>query len=171
MPRITTVLALALAASACVSTVDDPHDPMKRQPLFDSVKALEGTWEKKGPEGQTMVTEFKVSSAGSVVREIMFPGTDHEMTNVYALDGNALKVTHYCAMGNQPEMLAVARVGNQLRFHVVGVSDMEAPDEMYMGGLTLEFVDQDHLTEHWRSYVKNELQTKDAADFAFTRRK
>ncbi len=171
MSRIATVLALALAASACVSTTDDPHDPMKRQPLLDSVKALEGTWESKGPDGAPQLTEFKVTAAGSAVREIMFPGTPHEMTNLYCLDGNALAVTHYCAMGNQPRMRAAARVGNQIPFGMATVSDMEAPDEMYMGELTLVFVDQDHLTEHWRSFVKGVLQKEHSVDIAFTRRK
>jgi hypothetical protein len=40
-----------------------------------------------------------------------------------------------------------------------------------MGGLVLEFVDQDHLSEHWSTYAKGELQKEHAADFAFTRRK
>jgi len=118
-----------------------------------------------------MLTEFKVTAAGSAVREIMFPGTAQEMTNVYCLDGNALAMTHYCAMGNQPRMRAAARVGNQIPFGMATVSDMESPDEMYMGELTLEFVDQDHMTEHWRTYVKGVLQKDQGVDMAFTRRK
>jgi hypothetical protein len=171
MNRFAIACALGLVGSACATTYQDPHDPLKRQPLLDSVKALEGTWEKKGPDGGLEVTEFKVSSAGSVVREIMFPGTPNEMTNVYYLEGNALAMTHYCAMGNQPHLQAGVRTGNQLPFHFVSVSDMEGPDEMYMGGLVLEFVDQDHLSEHWSTYAKGELQKEHAADFAFTRRK
>jgi len=173
MNRIAIALALALAGSACVSNDNkmEPHDPQKRQPLLDSIKALEGTWETKAPDGTVYVTEFKVSSAGSAVREIMFPGTAEEMTNLYTLDGNDLKVTHYCAMGNQPQMLASARVGNKLPFTVVMVRDMEGPEEMYMGGLVLEFTDQDHFSEHWSSFIGNVLQKDHAVDFAFTRRK
>jgi hypothetical protein len=105
------------------------------------------------------------------VREIMFPGTPHEMTNVYRLDGNALAVTHYCAMGNQPEMRAVERAGNKLTFGCVSVADMEKPDETYMGELTLEFVDADHVNEHWRSYVKGVVQPEHSVEFKLTRRK
>jgi hypothetical protein len=171
MTRIVPALALPLVIGACAATHEDAHDPLQRQRLLDSVKALAGTWESKSHDGGLQVTEFKVSSAGSVVREIMFPDTPHEMTNVYCLDGNALAMTHYCAMGNQPHLRAAARVGNQLEFGLVDVADKDSADEEYMGGLTLEFVDQDHLTEHWRSYVKGELQTGHSIDIALTRRK
>ncbi len=36
----------------------------------------------------------------------MYPGMEHEMTNMYTLDGNTLVMTHYCAGGNQPRMRA-----------------------------------------------------------------
>jgi hypothetical protein len=171
MTRIPFALALLFAGSACVSTQDEPHDPAKRKPLLDSVKALEGTWEAKGEKAEVLVCEFKVTAAGSAVREIMFPGTAQEMTNVYCLDGNGLALTHYCAMGNQPRMRASARVGNQIAFGAATVSDMESPDEMYMGEMTLEFVDPDHICEHWRTYVKGVLQKDQGVDIALTRRK
>jgi len=170
MNRLAIALTFSLAA-ACASTGSDPHEPARRALLFDAVKALEGTWEEAGSDGAPLVTEFKVSSAGSVVREIMFPGTPQEMTNVYRLDGNALALTHYCAMGNQPEMRAVERIGNQLAFGCVSVADLDKPDEMYMGELTLEFVDGDHLNEHWRSYLKGVLQPNESVDFKLTRRR
>jgi hypothetical protein len=171
MTRIPFALALFFAGSACVSTQEAAHDPAQRKPLLDSLKSLEGTWEKKGDKGEVMTTEFKVTAAGSAVREIMFPGTAQEMTNVYCLEGNALALTHYCAMGNQPHMRAAARKGNQLPFTLASVSDLESPDEMYMGEMTLEFVDQDHICEHWRTYVKGVLQKDEGVDIALTRRK
>jgi len=171
MTRIALLLALALAGSACASIQEAPHDPAQRQPLLDSVKALEGVWESKAPDGTLLVTEFKVTSAGSAVREIMFPGSAEEMTNVYCLDGNALALTHYCAMGNQPRMLATGREGKKIHFAHSSVTDLERPDEMYMGELTLEFVDQDHLVERWRSYVRGVLQQQHNVDFELTRRK
>lgn len=175
MNRTASLLASVLFLGACAATheapKDAPHDPQQRQRLLDSVKALEGTWEKKTPDGQSMVCEFKVSSAGSAVREVMFPGTPHEMTNLYTLDGNALALTHYCAMGNQPHLRATAREGNKLAFQLQSVSDKEADDEMYMGELTLEFVDADHMTEHWRSFVKGVEQKEHGVDIELTRRK
>jgi len=171
MTRIPFALALLAAGSACVSTQDAPHDPAQRKPLLDALKSLEGTWEQKDEKGEAMLCEFKVTAAGSAVREIMFPGTAQEMTNLYSLDGNGLALVHYCAMGNQPHMRASAREGNKLAFQLQSVSDKEADDEMYMGELTLEFVDADHLTEHWRSFVKGVEQKEHGVDIELTRRK
>jgi hypothetical protein len=93
------------------------------------------------------------------------------MTNVYRLEGNVLAMTHYCTMGNQPEMHAAALSGNELRFACLGVADRKSPDELYMGALTLQFPDKDHLTESWVSFVKRVPQTDRAVGMAFTRRK
>jgi len=170
MQRITLALALSLAASACNSTkAHDPADPKKRAALLDKVKSLEGTWE--GTDASAGVTEFKVCSGGTAVREIMALGTRNEMTNMYRLEGNELVVTHYCAMGNQPEMHASSPAGNQLMFVCDHVSDLDTPDEAYMGGLTLVFADHDHLRELWSTCVKGEIQKGEPFTIALTRRK
>jgi hypothetical protein len=117
------------------------------------------------------LTEFKVCSGGTAVREIMALGTPNEMTNMYRLEGNALVVTHYCAMGNQPEMHAFAPEGNQLMFVCDHVSDLDAPDEEYMGGLTLVFADADHLRELWSTCKQGEIQKGEPFVIALTRRK
>ena len=51
-----------------------------------------------------IVHDFKISAAGTVVMETMGPGSEHEMINMYHLDGDDLVLTHYCAGGNQPTM-------------------------------------------------------------------
>ena len=80
---------------------------------FEQLKGLAGTWEGE-PEGEgaeaeaetkeagVVKHEIQVSAAGTVVMETMAPGTDHEMINMYHLDGEDLVLTHYCAGGNQP---------------------------------------------------------------------
>ncbi|MBK7643298.1 MAG: hypothetical protein IPJ19_09635 [Planctomycetes bacterium] len=171
MSRFALAIAFALAASSCVSFSPQEHDTDKRKQLFDSVKALEGTWESPGPDGTTQVIEFKTSSAGSIVRETMFPGTPQEMTNIYRLVDDSLRVTHFCAMGNQPEMRATERKGNLMVFEFGWVNDLESQTEMYMGGLTLEFIDADHLTEHWTTFVEDKPQAGESVDIALTRRK
>ena len=117
-----------------------------------TVAALEGRWTGVAPDGSTGVTEFVVSSSGSAVREIMMPGTENEMTNMYTLDGNALVMTHYCAGGNQPHMRASAIEGNRIVFEPTGVSDLKSEDEVYMGSMTLVIKDADTIEQHWSSY-------------------
>lgn len=145
---------LALAALSCQSsssfrTVE--ADEALRQPLFDAVASLEGRWEGEGPEGTTLVSEFHVSSAGSAVVEVMSPGSPHEMTNMYTLDGNSLLMTHYCASGNQPHMRARAFENGKLAFDADGVSDLNPDEEGFMGAMTLVLVDANTLEQHWVS--------------------
>lgn len=167
MKLIRTKLALALAAGlgslACQSSPDSlgtytvvDADPAVRAPLMDAVAGLEGRWTGLAPDGSTGTTEFKVSSAGSAVRELMLAGTEHEMTNMYTLDGNALVMTHYCAGGNQPQMRATAIEDGRIVFEPVGVSDLKSEDDVYMGAMTLVIQDADTVEQHWSSYKAGE---------------
>ena len=147
-------LSILILLAACRTTVPIlvDADPIQREALFGPVRALEGTWSVETPEGPAEV-RFQLSSRGSVVRELMFPGTEHEMTNMYSLDGNSLVMTHYCAGGNQPRMRATELAGKRMAFESVGVSDLEESEDHYMGAMTLVLVDADHVEQHWTSFA------------------
>src|SRR2546421_11290186 len=101
------LIALAGCASTAAPHAATPATDAQRAALLDRVKQLQGTWEMTDDKGKNQVASvFAVSSNGSVVREIMFPGGPHEMTNVYHMDGPTMVMTHYCAMGNQPRLRA-----------------------------------------------------------------
>lgn len=158
VPKSALALSLLLSLAACQSTravVD--ADPATREPLLAAMKALEGRWEGEAHEGMQVVHEFKVSSDGSAVRELMFPGMPHEMTNMYTLDGNSLVMTHYCAAGNQPHMRSDGIDGNRIAFQFEGVSDLKSEEEVYMGEMTLVIVDDDHIEQHWKAFRGSEL--------------
>jgi hypothetical protein len=149
-----TFLGLSLfAVLACQSSgpVVVDTDPVHRETLFAPVRALAGTWRVDADEHPGEI-RFEVTSGGSAVRELMFPGTEHEMTNMYSLDGNSIVMTHYCAGGNQPHMRATAIDGNRLVFESDGVSDLKKSDAQYMGAMTLVLVDEDHIEQHWVAY-------------------
>jgi hypothetical protein len=121
--------------------------------LFDRIKSLEGTWVSKDDKGQEHTSSvFAVSSSGSVVREIMLPGTKQEMTNVYHMDGPTLVMTHYCAMGNQPRMRAAAGDPNVIDMKFDSVTNLHAADEAYMGSMRLTFLDANHIKTDWTSF-------------------
>lgn len=158
--RAACVLALFLA-HGCQAPGGDrpPRDEAHRAEMLAAVKSLAGRWQVMG-EGEPSFIEFSLSSKGTAVREVMFPGTAEEMTNMYALDGNSLLMTHYCAAGNQPMMRASEYTENQLVFHPAGVLDLESPDAFYMSDLVLTFVGEDRLNETWRgtaSGVQSEM--------------
>ncbi len=161
MRRSLVPLALiCLALVACQSTSElqaAAGDPGQREALFAPLRGLEGRWEGVGADGEKQTTEFKVSSAGHALREIMFAGTSHEMTNMYTLDGNSLVMTHYCAGGNQPRMRATAVEGGSIAFRFDGVADLDSDDQLYMGEMTLSIVDADHIQEKWRAFKGDEI--------------
>lgn len=95
-------LALALVAALAIPRAAHALAPTE---AFDKLKALSGTWsaEVKGM-GAAATVAWKTTAGGSAVVETLFQGTDHEMMSVYFLDGGTLRMTHYCAAGNQPRM-------------------------------------------------------------------
>jgi len=155
----TLALSLLVSLAACQSTTNSlvDADPTSREPLFATMKALDGRWEGTAQDGMEVVHELKVSSNGTAVRELMFPGTPHEMTNMYTLDGNSLVMTHYCAAGNQPHMRAAGIDEGRMVFASDGVSDLKSADEVYMGEMTLVIVDDDHIEQHWKAFHGSEL--------------
>lgn len=148
-----TLLAATLFAAGCASTggvrVAGAVDA-KTAASFDRLKSLAGTWETVDEKGVKQVAAvFTVTSAGTAIREVMFPGQPHEMTNMYHLDGSSIIATHYCAMGNQPRMRCTAVDGNTYRFDFDGITNLPSRDVDPMGWLAIELKDADHAVESW----------------------
>jgi hypothetical protein len=126
-------------------------DAGEREYLFAPLRALDGRWEGLDPHGSKQVVEFKLTANGTALREVMFPGSKEEMTNMYTLDGNRLRMTHYCAGGNQPHLIGNLAAEKRYEFESEVVSDLKKADDLYMGSMTLVLVDADHIEEHWRA--------------------
>lgn len=155
------VLCLALATGLAVA-LEPPakEDPAAAQAkaaptLLDPIKALAGEWESTDEGEKQLGVVYRVTANGSAVCETMFPGTQHEMVNMYHLDGpDTLVVTHYCAVGNQPRMTGGApKAPGVYEFRVKDaakdVTNLGSPDGMYMGQLTLTIKDQNHIVQDW----------------------
>lgn len=175
MYRRATALALAALALTALGFVAQekkaqPPKPTPAAVAFDRIKSLAGTWEHTTDEGKTEVALVtSVTSAGSVVREIMFPGTDHEMTNMYHLDGDALMITHYCAIGNQPRMICTDFSNPAvLTFKLKDVTNLPDPKGPHMGHLVLRLTDAEHITQEWNSIADG--KAVEHVTFALTRR-
>ena len=129
--------------------------PYKGSPPFESMKRLAGTWEGSlvsGDKKESVQVHYKVSSNGSTIIETSFPGTKHEMITVYHDKEGTLHMTHYCAIGNQPQMDLVKAEGKDLKFAFSKSNEIDADKEGHMHGLTLTVVDQDHLIQNWTMY-------------------
>jgi hypothetical protein len=135
--------------------------------VFEELKGLQGTWKgegrqlsgpkETGQEGEVefLVThEFRVSAAESVVMEIMGPGTEHEMINMFHLDGPDLVLTHYCAEGNQPSM-RLDRVGSSdksLKFDFAGGTNLDPAVDQHIHNSQIVFADDGGLESVWTAY-------------------
>ena len=129
--------------------------PYKGSQAFESMKTLEGAWEgihaRAGKEEPARV-EYKVSSNGSTIIETLFPGTTYEMISVYHDKEGKLSMTHYCSIGNQPEMDLVKTDGNTLEFALSPTAHIDVAKDGHMHGMKMIKVDDNHLVHHWTLY-------------------
>lgn len=128
-------------------------------PEFQQLKQLVGKWQgtsnSKDPQEKAapISTEFRLTAAGSAVEETLMKGTPHEMVDMYADENGRLAMKHYCAIGNQPHMVAKHGAGaHTIQLEMTSTPGIAATD-MHMHALTLEFPDADHLTERWTNYA------------------
>lgn len=155
-------LATGLGLAGCQSSgpARVSHSAEADAAMLAPIAALEGEWLILDPEGnEAHGATFKHSSGGSIVREIMFPGHAHEMTNVYHMDGEKLVLTHYCAAGNQPRMVAseAERTAEGISYHFEfdSVSNLRPEHDHYMGTMTLTLLNDGRIREEWRSFHRD----------------
>ena len=157
--RMRTVLAGAVAlAMSCVAFAGEAHErpTVGTSPGLEMLKSLAGTWIKLDEAGKPtdeVVSVYTVTAAGSVVQEVMFPGTEHEMVTMYHQDGANLVLTHYCAQGNQPHLKAVsAAERGELVFECQGGTNMASENDPHMHAMRIMFLGDDRLKSHWTQF-------------------
>lgn len=134
-----------------------PAAPEAAKATMDTLASLAGEWELVSADGTTGPgAVFSMTAGGTALREIMFPGHGHEMTNLYHMDGSNIVCTHYCAAGNQPRMVAAALTqtdeGPTLDFAFDSVSNFTDAQGHYMGGLKLVIEDESSIRQEWTSF-------------------
>ena len=120
---------------------------------FETLKTLAGEWNGNTltEDGAPGATRFRVTAGGHAVEEVMFPGTNHEMVNMYHLAGDELVVTHYCSSGNRPEMKldpGASKPGD-LVFAFSGGVDPARDTHIHGARLVIE---EGGLREEWSSW-------------------
>ena len=143
------MIAVLVLGAALLAGAVSAGEPVEDMQAFEMLKGLAGTWDAETPDGEGVI-RYRVASAGSVVIEELFPGTDHEMMTVYHMDGDELVATHYCSAGNQPrfKLDAATSTGETLAFGFNGGTNMKPSDgHIHQGSVRL--VDADHVEEEW----------------------
>lgn len=143
------ILALAAAAAAGQAKTANA-DGSEKQAAFEQFKRLAGEWVGTGTG---MTISFKLTSGGTAVIETDGPGTDQEMVTVIHPDGDSLLLTHYCMLGNQPQMKAPGTAdGNKVIFKFVRATNLKSEKDPHMHDVTYTFVDADTLKAEWTFY-------------------
>jgi hypothetical protein len=176
------VLVLLSAFAVVAGAADDKKAGAKKATAkkasmsnvgLERFKELAGEWTGKGNHDgkeHDVAVSYKVTSGGSTVVETIAPGTDHEMVTVIHPDGDALALTHYCMLGNQPHMKAKPKAGsNKVAFKFVNASNMKSDKDAHMHSVTFTFVDHDHFKSEWTHYQGGKSTEK--AVFEMTRKK
>jgi len=116
---------------------------------FDKLRSLEGSWSGKTPDGHTVQISNRVTSGGSV---LMSEITGHEdMITMFYMDGGRLLLTHYCAAGNQPRMVAsMSPDGKTITFDFLDATNLLPSQGGHMERVVFTLIDQDHHTEDWQ---------------------
>ena len=166
--RILASLALAVSAFALVAQARHDNDT-----AFDRFKHLAGEWVGKGKHGDMeheMRVVYKVTAGGSAVVETIDPGGEHEMVTVIHPDGDSLVLTHYCMLGNQPQMKATPKTGDtNVAFEFVKATNLKSDKDPHMHDATFTFVDKDTLKTEWTHY--NDGKDAGKAVFVLKRQK
>jgi hypothetical protein len=154
-PRI--LLSLALMSSlSTMALAQASAAPSDAKGSFTSLKALEGAWEGRittfppQPEvqGKIATVQLRVASRGHVLmHDMKMEGLpDNPLTMLY-LEGDHLRLTHYCDAGNRPRMEAKPSDGKTIEFDFL---DLEGGTHYgHMHGAVFTMIDADHHTEDW----------------------
>lgn len=99
MKKLLISLPVALLLVVGIAMTVDQDDQKLAADRFEKLKALQGDWHAKGPDGSPMQASYKVVSGGATLREqISF----HDRVTMYHLDGDQLMLTHDCVGKTQP---------------------------------------------------------------------
>jgi hypothetical protein len=149
------IAGFACALILCASGAEPARPAADAKAAFERLKTLAGDWTAKiGGQGQPAKVQYRVTAAGSVLMETQFPGAPHEMITMYHLDGDDLRLTHYCAAKNQPRLKLdrAASTADTLVFAFDGGTNFDPSKDTHMHSAEIRFEGPGHVVSRWASY-------------------
>ena len=155
---------VAVAVFAGSGLAQHPNPPAQSSAAFDKLKSLAGEWEGTANEGGKEIsatTSFRLVSDGSVLMDVLAPGTPHEMITMFHMDGSDLLATHYCAAHNQPRFFFVAASEpNVVAFEFKDATNLSSPAAPHMVGVKFTLIDPNHHIEDWTFLANGQTSTR-----------
>ena len=154
----TTISALTFAG-LCFPLLAGEEQGMPKVSMpkeFALLKNLVGTWEGKTDMGngeKTMEVKYHLTAGGSAVTETLMAGQPGEMESVYYKQGDSLGMTHYCVLGNHPQMNLKKADKKSLEFEMEGVKGIQSGMEPHMHSVKLTMVDSNTLKQDWVHFI------------------
>jgi hypothetical protein len=157
MRKATFFIGLAVAALIVAApgawAGDTAAGKIDSKAAFEKIKSLAGEWTGTAGENMPGGVIYRVTGNGSVVMATMFPGTDHEMINMFHMVDGELVATHYCSSGNQPHFKfdAAKSTPTELVFAFNGGTNFDPAKDSYVRAGKLSIGDG-KLVEDWTFY-------------------
>jgi hypothetical protein len=149
LARIISVLVLCVGAMVAKTSAA----PGGGAEAFEKLKSLVGHWETDKTNTAKATLDLELTSGGTAVLErfhMVENGKPVEMTTLYYLDGDQVKLTHYCMAGNQPTMKgSYAPETKTITFDLVSISNLKTADEGHMHHAVYTFIDNEHFKTTW----------------------
>ncbi len=149
MKKYMTALVLVVGLGLLVAS---PAAVAESGSVFEKFKALAGEWEGQRSDGEMVKVSYQVLSGDSAVVEILTEFAEEvTMVTVYHMDGNDVRMTHYCSAQNQPRMKAssVSPEARVVSFEFVDVTNLAQPTDGHLQNLEITFKDRNHITQKW----------------------
>ena len=152
---IAALTTLTMAGTLWLAAAEAPQ-AKTASPAFERMKALVGKWAGKVDMGQgpiDMTSEYRLIAGGSVLEERVFAGTPNEMITMYYDKNGKLAMTHYCTLGNRPQMFLKFSDDKSLTFDFDKSCGINPKKESHMHALKITFNDADTITTSCRAFM------------------
>ncbi|HWW17401.1 MAG TPA: hypothetical protein VNY81_02175 [Candidatus Saccharimonadales bacterium] len=144
---IAAALLAGLAGSRQVTAAGSSAD------AFAQLKTLVGHWEEQKVSENKPTLDIELTAGGTTLLEkfrMVEQGKPVEMITMYYLDGDQVKLTHYCMAGNQPTMRGTyAPETKTLTFDFERASNLKSANDGHMHHAVYKFIDNDHFQTTW----------------------
>ena len=150
---------------AVTATSQWPGTSGRTPPFRVSLKSLNGTWEGKASNSESVKIVFRPTSGGSAILSEILGKED--MISMFHMDNDRVLMTHYCGAGNQPRMQAtMSPEGKSITFDFIDGTNMASSKAGHMSNLVITMPDSDHHSEDWTFVQEDGKQMKEHFELA-----